>query len=175
MPGPREDHRLPGGKFQLDKVHSWSLNGPTGLSRQGFHFEAQMHYEIIKDSREGYGPYRVTTRAYRYRFARLGQDVVRFHWHPKGNSDYRGPHLHLALVRQGDESDTRDLHLPTPRFTFESAIDWAITLGWPPARLDHEQVLADCQALHLLYRSWGGSGPPPQSPSAVVLPGEADV
>lgn len=106
------------------------------MSKQGWHFEAQMHYEIITDDRPGYGPFRVTTRAYRYRFARAGQDVARFHWHPLGKSSHIEPHMHLALVRVGMDEDTRDVHLPSPRFTFESAISWAIQLGWPPAQDD---------------------------------------
>lgn len=156
-----------GGKNRQGKIHSWSLNGPAGLSRGGWHFEAQMHYEIITDDRQGYGPYRVTTRAYRYRFANLGQDVARFHWHPSGRSTHTEPHLHLTLVRGGSSEGTWDAHLPSPRFTFESAISWAIELGWPAARPDHEDVLNDCQQLHLQHRSWGGPGPPPR----LVLPG----
>jgi hypothetical protein len=155
----------PGGKNRLKVLHAWSLNGPAGLSRGGRHFEAQMHYKIIQDDRDGYGPFRVTTRAYRYRFAVLGQDVTRFHWHPCGRSPHTEPHLHLALVRTGDPGDTRDVHLPSPRFTFESAISWAIALGWPAARSDHEDVLNDCQEPHLHHRSWGGSGPPPRPPA----------
>jgi hypothetical protein len=90
-----------GGKDRLGKVHSWSLNGETGISKQGWHFEAQMHYEIITDDRPGYGPYRVTARAYRYRFDLAGQDVARFHWHPLGRSPHKDPHVHLALVLEG--------------------------------------------------------------------------
>lgn len=54
-----------GAKDLLDKVHVWSLNREAGHSRGGVVLEASMHYEIIRDSRPQYGPYRVTTRGYR--------------------------------------------------------------------------------------------------------------
>lgn len=80
-----------GGKNQPGVVHSWSINLSKGISQRGAHFLAQMHYEIIKDPREGYGPYRVTTRAYRYKLsaATLNEDIFRMHWHPTGKSDVK--------------------------------------------------------------------------------------
>jgi len=152
----------PGGRGQLGRTHAWTLNGDHGVTRKGgWHFEAQMYYEIITDERPGYGPYRVTTRAYRYRIARSAVDIARIHWHPKGKSDEKRPHLHLALNidpgkwRPGDPMpDTIKEHLPSGRMTLEDAVGWAISLGMPTVRDDWATVLAECQAPHLQYRSW---------------------
>jgi hypothetical protein len=98
-----------------------------------------MHYEIIRDDREEYGPWRVSTRGYRYQISRIGQqDLARLHWHPTGASHYTEPHLHL----------------PTVRATFEDAITWAAVLGMPMARDDWPEVLKQCQEKHLVHRSW---------------------
>lgn len=160
--GPAKISVPSGGKDVVGHTWAWTLNGVAGMSRQGMHFEAQMHYEIIQDARPDYGPYRITTRAYRYRLAAAGHDLVRFHWHPVGRSLVTGPHLHLSLAMRDPARDPLDMHLPTPRFTFEAAIEWAIEMGWPPANSDYESILAACQDPHLRYRSWGGSTPPPR-------------
>jgi hypothetical protein len=158
--GPAKVCVSAGGYDALGKTHAWSLNDVRGMvAKGGWHFEAQMHYEIITDSRPGYGPYRVTTRAYRYRIALASVDIVRIHWHPVGQSTYTNPHVHLALDmanwKPGDPPpETIKQHLPTGRLTFEDAVTWALSIGMPAARSDWQTVLADCQAAHLQYRSW---------------------
>jgi hypothetical protein len=150
----------PGGRDQPGIVHSWSLNGQTGLAcKGGFHLEAQMHYKIVRDEAPGRGPWRISTRAYRYRVARIGTDVFRIHWHPWGQSPYRDPHIHLNFAVPGRAPTTLDEHFPTGRLTFEDAIEWAVGIGVPVARDDWQDVLADARAVHLAHRSWGTTPP----------------
>jgi hypothetical protein len=123
----------------------------------GWHFEAQMHYELIRD--DGAAQWRVSTRAYRYRLAHVGHDIFRIHWHPAGVSTYHLPHVHLSLISRDEQLTTLDEHLPTGRLTFEDAIEWAIETGVPRARDDWRDVLAFSRERHLEHRSWSTRPP----------------
>jgi hypothetical protein len=139
------------GRSQPGGVRAWSLNGDAGMTfGGGWHFEAQMHYEVIP-AEEPAGEWRVTTRAYRYRIARSGVDLVRIHWHPMGRSTYRDPHVHLPALTMA-EGETA--HLPVGRITFEDAVEWAIGLGIKPARSDWRSVLDRSRGPHVQHRSW---------------------
>jgi hypothetical protein len=107
-----------------------------------------MQYRIIPMSDGGR---RVTTLAYRYRLARLGEDLWRLHWHPGGRPDVRYPHLHARF--DGAPANTIKEHLPMGRATLEDAIRWA-RLGFLMARPDWRSVLEMTEADHLRYRSW---------------------
>lgn len=146
----------PGGRAKADQDHSWTLNGGAGYSRAGWYFEAAMMYRIIRDDREGRGPWRVTTLAYRYRLAVPDQpDLFRMHWHPEGNSPVKEPHMHLALgVGPLSVDEALKRHLPVPRQTFEEALRWAIELGMPPERDDRPELLNRAEEAHLRYRTW---------------------
>lgn len=149
----------PGGRQASDIDHSWTLNGERGYSSRAWHFEAAMKYRIIQDGRPTYGPWRVTTRAYRYRLAVAGEDVFRMHWHPDGNSPVTGPHMHVAFAPASHVGDSLREHLPGERQTFENAIRWAIAAGLPPARTDWQDLLDQAERAHLEHRSWSGGGP----------------
>lgn len=147
-----------GGKDVVGKVHAWTLNSAAGVGSKGWHFDASMNYEIIRDDREGYGPFRVTTRSYRYQVALAFQDIARFHWHPDGVSDFVAPHVHLRLElpeRPGERPpDMLTKHMPTPRMSFEDAVGWAAEMGMPMARDDWREVLENCQRKHREHRTW---------------------
>lgn len=151
----------PGGRSTPGVDHAWSLNGETGYSSGGWHFEAAMHYRIIRDGRPDFGPWRVTTRGYRYRLSvPPGEDVFRMHWHPTGRSNEQRPHMHLALAPSATVGDTLKEHFPSDRQTFEQAIRWAIGAGLAPARSDWQELLEQAERLHLQYRSWSGRNAP---------------
>lgn len=141
------------GGRQPGATRLWSINGVNGLAlRDGWHFDAQMHYEIIRTGDDS--GWRVTTRAYRYRLALCGADLFRMHWHPVGNSPYKTPHVHLPKMGIDDK-----VHLPTGRLTFEDAVEWSIGLGVPPARTDWQSVLKASHALHIEHRTWSTEPP----------------
>jgi hypothetical protein len=61
-----------GGKDTLGKVHTLHLTGvgDDGYVKlggaHGLELRARMYYRIIRDGRDGYGPFRVSTRGYDY-------------------------------------------------------------------------------------------------------------
>jgi hypothetical protein len=119
-------------------------------------FRARMVYRLIEDPRAGFGPIRVTTRAYDYslRLA-TGESVVDYHWHPDGVSHEARPHLHLGSAQlQPHGVIGRKHHLPTGRVTFESVIRTAVELGATPLHEDWQQRLEDTETPHIRYRSW---------------------
>lgn len=148
----------PGGRHEPNREHAWQLNNGLGFSVGGWHFSAEMGYMMIPDAVNG--PWRVTTTAYRYRLAAIGQDVFRIHWHPAGNSPITYPHLHANLSPEQKLASSLDAHLETDRMSLERALRWAFELGMPPRRDDWEDVLLSTEAPHLEHRTWERGGPP---------------
>ena len=152
----------PGGRAVPNVVHAWALNGETGMAFPGgWHFEAQMHYEIVQRpvSRE----WRVKTHGYRYRLALRGTHLWRLHWHPTVTSGYHLPHLHMNLGRPGDVPlETMSQHHPTGRMTFEDAVEWIFRVGIEPARENWNEIISASRERHLEHRSWDRY--PPGSP-----------
>lgn len=139
-------------------VRAWALNLDRGVVlRDGWHFEAEMHYEIVHADPPAL-PWRVTTRAYRYRISRCDKDLVRMHWHPSGNSPFMTPHFHIPLL-SGTPHDEGG-HLPIGRVSFEDAVQWVIVMSGQCARADWQEVLDRTRALHVEHRTWSASPPP---------------
>ncbi len=154
-----------GGTVRLGVEHALMITGNdndgyTKLrslpDKRKLEFMARMRYLIIEDEREGYGPYRITTRAYDY--AIQTQDkalVIAWHWHPSGNSHVTEPHLHLGSSQlSADSVLSEKAHYPTGRITFEAAIAASIQLGAKPNYEDWREILAMCEGPHIQYRSW---------------------
>ncbi|BCB81333.1 hypothetical protein GCM10022251_61800 [Phytohabitans flavus] len=151
-----------GGKNDLNKVHELHL---TGIAGDGYvrlrgdrriEMRARMFYEIIRDPRPGYGPFRITTRGYDYSLRTSdGLAVVDYHWHPLGQSHEKDPHLHIgaAQLRPDSVLSNKD-HLPSGRITVESVVRAAIASGATPLQPDWETRLAGTEYRHVLHRSW---------------------
>ncbi|MCA1672925.1 MAG: hypothetical protein LC799_12265 [Actinobacteria bacterium] len=158
-------HTSGGGNPKPGQQHQWSLNdgGGARLRRRAdfpmpgqLELHASMYWRVIKDEREGYGPYRVTTTGYDYSLV-IGDDVELWamHWHGQGRSHEIKPHLHLGDTILSDRAPvTSRSHLRTGRMTFETAIRWAITWGAVPLHDDWEDRLVLAETPHLLFRSW---------------------
>jgi len=124
---------------------------------------ARMVYRLIEDPRPGYGPIRVTTRAYDYSLRRTtGEAVVDYHWHPEGDSHESRPHVHIGSAQlRGDGVIGNKHHLHTGRVTFESVIRTAVELGARPLHQDWMRRLHATEEPHIQHRSWSadpGSG-----------------
>lgn len=151
-----------GGMAVLSKDHNLYLTrqGETDYVRlrgkPSLELRARMVYRLIEDPRPGYGPYRVTTRAYEYSLQRAtGEAVLDYHWHPLGGSHEHLPHLHVGstqLRRDGVLGNKH--HLLTGRVTLESVIRTAIGLGVTPLHDDWSERLAATEEPHLRHRSW---------------------
>lgn len=124
----------------------------------GWHFEAQMHYELVQlaFSRQ----WKVKTHGYRYRLAIRGSHLWRIHWHPTVTSGYHLPHLHLNFGMPGEVPiDSMGQHHPTGRMTLEDAIEWVFNQEIEPARSDWQDVLAQSRRVHVEHRSWSTHPP----------------
>ncbi len=150
------------GKESLDRVHQLHL---TGVVNDGYvklagsaHLElrARMYYQIIRDDRDGYGPYRISTRGYDYSLCTADRAaILDFHWHPLGQSHETRPHVHIGSTQlRADSVLTNKQHIGTGRITFEGAIREALALGAGPVRADWDERLNACEGPHLAHRSW---------------------
>jgi hypothetical protein len=143
------------GGYRKDETYTWALCGPRGMALSGVGtFQAEMRFEIVDaDPVRHDAPFRVSTRGYRYKLRATGksEDEWLIHWHPKGDSAYKEPHVHIPpdLAR----------HLPTGRITFEKVIAWCIEYGAPTSGTKQEALdaLTVIEAPHLLHRSWSDS------------------
>lgn len=141
------------GRHKIHQTHAWTINGGTGLQIRPGVFYATMDYEIVLSESPDAGKWRVSTRGYAYRLADNERRTLwAMHWHPVGRSPATFPHVHIpALNERG--------HFPTERMTFEHAVRWCIESGAEPKRDDWEQVLAESEGIHKLYRSWADTPP----------------
>lgn len=153
----------PGGQTVVGVKHNLYLTGTKvendgylRLGRSDIELRARMKYKIIQDSREGYGPFRVTTRGYDYSVRKAdGTAVIDYHWHPTGKSNEVRPHIHIgsSQLRQ-DSILSNKHHLLCGRITFEAVIRNLIHQDVTPQFDDWSDLLDLCEAPHLLHRTW---------------------
>jgi hypothetical protein len=147
-----------GGRTDLRKQHSWVLNSPEGIKiANGLTLKAAMQYRIVKDERQGMGPFRVTTDGYLYSVEdKHDQELFSWHWHPLGSSPHKDPHAHFAdnvISLQG--AFLSRAPMPTGRTTFEEFVRYVIqALEVEPLCEDWVNRLALAEGPHKLYRSW---------------------
>ena len=72
------------------------------------------------------------------------QEVLIYHWHPRGSSPIVSPHLHLKQGARVGRPDVRDSHLPTGRISLGSLLRYLIRdLDVRARRPDWEFILDD--------------------------------
>ncbi|MCC5574443.1 hypothetical protein IMZ11_02155 [Microtetraspora sp. AC03309] len=147
----------PGGQNTSDRVHALVVNDdkPIKLKGQQLLLWVRMKYEIIPDDRDGYGPWRVTTRGYVYEVqSASGEAVMSWHWHP--TSKMRDPHIHAGHTQLADDAVlSRKHHTPTGRVSLESVVRFCLEdLQADHLRNDWDKVLALREGLFKLHRSW---------------------
>ncbi|WP_236728490.1 hypothetical protein [Mycolicibacterium obuense] len=133
---------------------AWVLNTPvSGMVLPGFgRLFASQRYELVQTTENEHSdperePFRVSTREYIYRLERDDPSwVMEWHWHPKGDSPERNPHIHPTVDPKA--------HLPCPRFAIEDVIGGCIALGASPSCDDWEQRLRDTLDVHKMFRTW---------------------
>lgn len=137
---------------RVGDLGAWILNGPDGMALHGFGtFYAQQQFELVETSEEhrqykAGEHYRVSTREYIYRLALDTGEQIRWHWHPKGNSPERRPHIHPSFNLKA--------HLPGSRVALEDVIEGCIQLGARASCDDWRQKLGETGGVHKLYRTW---------------------
>lgn len=127
---------------------------PLQLARQcgsRLLLSVQQRYEIVRTTDPDRGPWKVSTRAYRYRLDdEAGREIVAWHWHPPPFGVVPRPHLHAP------RADLDHVHVPTGRVSIESVLRMLLAdLGVVPLRLDWDQVLDAAEDAFLRWRTWG--------------------
>ncbi len=84
----------------------------------------------------------VITDGYEYQVVQAGgQEIVTYHWHPRGRSKVTGPHLHVAAT--AGAVDLRRVHLVSGLVTLPAVLRCLIVeLGVRPLRADWREILA---------------------------------
>lgn len=124
---------------------------------QRLHLSVQMEYEIIETDVPDRGPWKVSTKRYRYHVVSDDKtEVILFHWLPEGNCSTEDPHLHVGHSQLTPGAVmTRKTHVPTGRVSLESVIRLLITeFGVIPLRTDWDATLARCEDRFRRYRTW---------------------
>ncbi|KHJ73397.1 hypothetical protein QR64_07270 [Rhodococcus sp. Chr-9] len=121
------------------------------MTLRGFgRFWASQRYELVETSDEHFDVtgerYRVSTREYLYKVVLDAGHEIRWHWHPKGNSPERRPHIHPSFDLAA--------HIPSGRAVLEEVIEGCIEMGATPACDDYKDRLLATGGIHKLYRTW---------------------
>ena len=145
--------------YQVGGRYVWRINEGRGVTfpHGGQRFFAAMWWEIVEDTRPGYGPVRVTTTGYDYSLlTATGLECWALHWAPNGRGDVDYPHLHLGSALLSESAPIAGgHHLGTPRYSLEHALRWCVECGVVPLhRSDWADRLALAETPHLLYRTW---------------------
>lgn len=105
---------------------------------------------IGSDEPKQIGPWKVSTRAYRYKLEDTdGRELISWHWHPRTAGLDARPHIHVPDGPLGNR------HLPTGRVGLESVVRFALLeMHVRPRRADWGQVLDNVQKAFETYRTW---------------------
>lgn len=161
------------GAYRADVPYAWILNGEDGMALTGVgRLRATMQFQVVAcdpaSTEEGY-PLRVTTLGYNYKISNVDdEDIIRFHWHPRGAGSNPHPHVHAL--------PDLEAHVYMPRVTLEAAIRTCVELGAPLTVDAGEAIkhLAQTEAAHMLYRSWSDWPPGRSEPYRTAFAGPSD-
>lgn len=115
-----------GGYHPRDEPYALTIGAPVRIGGpHGTHFGLSVDQQYRLVEYEGpRGPWKVSTIAYEYALLTDvdGDEIVAYHWHPRGRSPITTPHLHVAAGAGVARRDVRDAHLPTGRIALEGAL-----------------------------------------------------
>lgn len=124
---------------------------------QRVQLDVQMEYVVVATDDPDRGPYKVSTRGYRYHILTAdGTESFLYHWHPSGRSLHTRPHAHIGnALLVPDAVITRKEHVPTGRVALEHVIQFLLqAYEVVPSRQDYERVLEDSLARFERWRTW---------------------
>jgi hypothetical protein len=140
----------------LDVVSVLTLTDSAPLSgRADLLLSIVQQYKIIRDPENG--PYRVTTRYYKYAVETEDSlEIFGYHWHPEGSSPVVFPHLHIGPGAGIGKSElTCKAHFPTGRVAFEDVIQFLIDeFDVQPDRALWQELSDKTKALFTKHKSW---------------------
>jgi hypothetical protein len=146
-----------GGYYVADRPHALTLGDGDPVMLSGDHalsLAVAQNYRLVEF--EGpRGPWKVQTTAYFYELRRSDEELLVYHWHPRGASPFTNPHLHIGSGAELGFAPLEGAHVPTGRIALEEILRLAITeLGARPRRSDWEEVLERTQAGYEAWRTW---------------------
>jgi hypothetical protein len=120
----------------------------TGDRTNRLRLSIQQQYRLVEDPDPTLGPWKVSTRAYRYQVSDCdGKELLAWHWHP--SSREQRPHLHVSGGR------FHGCHLPTSRVSIEGILRLLVAeLHVRPRRDDWMEVLNSAEGGFIKYRTW---------------------
>jgi hypothetical protein len=151
------------------KFRTFQKNGSKLLFLEGVELkgawnltlEVTHYYRLLSNaSAPAAERYRVSTLSYYYTFFEEleAPELISYQWHPEGNSDFLGPHLHIGSGA-GVPPWLAKCHLPSGRVSFEQIVLLAIEgFGVKPLRADYREVLQASHDRFTRYRTQPGDG-----------------
>jgi hypothetical protein len=124
--------------------------GTTGSADARLSLSIQQQFQLVQVDDPVRGPWKVSTRAYRYEVNdAAGLELLACHWHPGGRSRWKLPHLHVS----GGRLD--GLHLPSSRVSIEALLRVLVAeLEVRPLRADWPAILDAAEQAFAEYRTW---------------------
>jgi hypothetical protein len=124
--------------------------GTTGDPGARLRLSIQQQYQLVEVDDPERGPWKVSTRAYRYEVAEAqGLELLACHWHPAGKSRWKLPHPHVSGGR------LHGMHLPSSRVSLEALLRVLLAeLEVRPLRADWVAVLDAAEQAFADYRTW---------------------
>ena len=104
----------------------------------------QQFYRVDETGSPGV-PWRVAILEYYYTVLNSAeQEVLLYHWHPRGSGSVTTPHLHLKQGAQVGHPEVRGAHLPTGAVSLNAILRVLIAeMGVSQLRPDWESILSE--------------------------------
>lgn len=161
------------GGYRANLAYAWILNGEDGMELRGVgRLRATMQFQVVRcdpATNEERHPFRVTTLGYNYKISNVeDEDLIRFHWHPRGAGANPHPHVHAL--------PNLESHVYLPRVTLETVIRACMEMGAPMTVDAAEAIkhLALTEAPHMLHRSWSDWPPGRSEPYRTASAGAGE-
>ena len=107
-------------------------------------FVFMQHYSIIRDKTSQSFTAKTVYYAYGLEDSQTGHEIFAYHWHPKGPSRVRHPHLHLEQGALIGRPELSGRHLPTGHVALRDVLIFLIEeFSVKPGRKDWKQTLEE--------------------------------
>lgn len=129
-----------------DLPHSVSLRRPIALRCGRTHVTLAVRFDyVLEPDRDPRSAWAVAVTGYDVSIHDSGiREVVVFHWHPRGRSGVRRPHLHVGPASlDPDGLLTRKHHVPTGLVSIEEIVRFLVSDLGVKVRRRHEAVYAE--------------------------------
>lgn len=137
------------------------LDAASVAGQQQFILEVTHYYKIVGPIpfNEPSFRYRVSTSGYIYSvLSSLNEEIVSYQWHPTGQSQAIGPHMHIGVGAGDVPQWLGRCHLPTGRISFEQFVYLLIEgFGVKPMKSDYRSILEASHSRFMEHRSQLGN------------------